>query len=175
MSQDNRNRETEKRPAWREPMVWLVTAIPATAVIGTIALLIAASRSAGTDDSVADRVQRTAQVQVADLGPDAVAKQRGLTAVVRSGGGVVEVLPVAGEFDRSATLALALNHPMRADLDRRLLLVPTSTGWRTESSIDLAHDWNVRLGPADGQWRLQGRWAAGEQAAYLRPAVEGRP
>ena len=54
---------------------------------------------------------------------------------------------------------------------RTLSLVPTATGWRVEGQIDLGHDWNVQLRPADGTWRLQGRWPAGQQATYLRPAL----
>lgn len=173
MPSDNREHETTPRTAWREPMVWLVAAIPAAAVIGTFALLFVASRSAGTNDAVADQVRRTAQVQVADLGPDAVARQRRLSAVVRHGAGMVEVLPVNGDFDRAMGVTLVFNHPARADLDRRLVLAPTRTGWRGEADIDLAHDWNMQLGPPDGAWRLQGRWLADQQAVYLQPALEG--
>ena len=167
--------ETGRRPAWREPMVWLIAAIPAAAVVATTALLVVASRSSGSDDSVADKVQRTAQVQVADLGPDAMARSLRLSAVVRfsdaRGMELVEVLPVDGSFDRKATLSLALHHPSQAELDRTIALVPTDTGWRGEGGLDLSHDWNVLLAPTGGAWRLQGRWISGQQAAYLRPAL----
>lgn len=168
MTLDNR----VHRSAWREPMVWLIAAIPAAAVIATVALLVTASRSSGTDDAVADQVRRTAQVQVADLGPDARAKQLRLSAIVRAGQGTIEVLPVDGDFDRGASLILALHHPVRADLDRMLVLTPTPTGWRAEADLETTHDWNAQLGPRDATWRLQGRWTAGQQAAYLHPALE---
>ena len=47
-----------------------------------------------------------AQVQAADLGPDALAQERKLSAIVRIDAelGIVEVLPVSGDFDRSAPL-----------------------------------------------------------------------
>jgi len=167
MTLDNRVR----RSAWREPMVWLIAAIPAAAVIASVALLVTASRSSGTDDAVADQVRRTAQAQVADLGPDARAKQLHLSAVVRAGKGVIEVVPVDGSFDRNAPLTLALHHPARAELDRTLALAPVTTGWRAAANPDITHDWNVQLGPADGEWRLQGRWIAGQQATYLHPAL----
>lgn len=173
MTLDNRVKETGKRSAWREPMVWLVAAIPAVAVIATVALLVTASRSSGNNDAVADTVQRTAQVQVSDLGPDARAKQLRLSAIVRSGKGAIEVLPVDGAFDRHARLTLALHHPTRAELDRTFDLAPTGTGWRAGETADLTHDWNVQLGPADGAWRLQGRWIARQQATYLHPALAG--
>ncbi|MFC5568640.1 FixH family protein [Lysobacter yangpyeongensis] len=173
MTLDNRVKGTERRSAWREPMVWLIAAIPAAAVIATIALLVTASRSPGTDDAVADRVTRTAQVQVADLGPDAKARQLHLSAIVRTGKGTVEVLPVDGAFDRAAPLLLSLHHPSRAELDRDIHLAASKTSWRAQADVDLSHDWNVQLGPDDGAWRLQGRWAAKQQAAYLHPAVGG--
>lgn len=171
----NHEPNTARRPAWREPMVWLVAAIPAAAVVATIALLVTASRSTGTDDAVADEVQRTAQVQVADLGPDAMARRLRLSAVVRfsnaRGEELVEVLPVEGTFDRKAALSLALHHPSHAGLDRTIALAPTETGWRSEGALDLSHDWNVQLAPVGGAWRLQGRWTSGQQATYLRPAL----
>lgn len=166
-SPDNRAR----RSAWREPMVWLVAAIPAASVVASIALLVVASRSSGNNDVVADQVQRTAQIQVADLGPDAKARQLRLGAIVRVGRGAIEVLPVDGEFDRNMPLVLTLHHPARAKLDRSFTMAPTRDGWRVVASTDFNHDWNARLAPTDGAWRLQGRWTGGQQAAYLRPAL----
>ena len=160
------------RAAWREPMVWLVFAIPAASVVAAFALLAAAARSSGTDDLVADKVQRTAQTQVADLGPDANARSLGLVAAVHVVGDTIEVLPVAGTFDRAGRLTLALHHPSRADSDRSLVLRPTTAGWQGTLKLDRAHDWNVQLTPADGRWRLQGRWAKARPATTLRPALE---
>jgi hypothetical protein len=170
MSRENAN--PDKRPAWREPMVWLVAAIPAAAVIGTIALFVVASRSSGTNDAVDARVQRTAQVQVADLGPDASARRLGLAAVVRRAPAFIEVLPVKGSFERDAELVLALNHPARAEQDRSVVLRPTKSGWRGDHDIDFTHDWNLQLRDKSGGWRLQGRWVAGQQATYVQPALE---
>ncbi|MEJ1095556.1 MULTISPECIES: FixH family protein [unclassified Pseudoxanthomonas] len=170
---DNHARATEKRSAWREPMVWVIAVIPASAVIATTLLLLTASRYSGNNDAVPDQVRRTAQIQVSDLGPDAKAKQLRLSAIVRADKTMVEVLPVDGAFDRDMPLTLALHHPSRAALDRTLELLPASTGWRADEAIDLSHDWNVQLGAPDGTWRLLGRWDATRQATYLRPAVAG--
>ena len=159
------------RPAWREPMVWLIATIPLLAVVATTSMLVVASRSSGNADAVADTVRRTAQVQVSDLGPDDRARQMGLSAVVRVGKEGIEVQPVAGAFDRRRSLTLALHHPTQAGLDRRLTLVPAKNGWRAAGEIDLTNDWNVELASTAGRWRLQGRWRSGHQAAYLRPAI----
>lgn len=161
------------RPAWREPMVWLVALIPLAAIIGTLWMVFAANDAPGTDDAIADPVRRTAQVQVADLSPDARAAALQLSAIVRTGKGVIEVIPVDGAFVRTQALTLALRHPARAKDDRVLTLAPADNGWRTEAAIDHGHDWNVQLMPADKAWRLQGRWPARQQAAYLKPAMRG--
>jgi len=171
MALDNRVKDLPGRSAWREPMVWLIAAIPAAAVIATVALLVTASRSSGTNDAVADKVQRTAQVQVADLSPDALARQRHLSAVVRTSKGVIDVVPVDGGFGRNRPLLLSLHHPTRADLDRSFTLAPVGTGWRIAANVDFSHDWNAQLEPEDGTWRLQGRWIAKQQAVYLRPTL----
>jgi hypothetical protein len=175
MTQDDAKRSTPPRAAWREPMVWLVFAIPAAAVVATVSLLVVAARSSGSNDLVADDVQRTAQVQVTDLGPDAEATRLQLRALVRSSPGMVEVVPVGGAFDRNASLALALHHPLRAGLDRKVTLLPTATGWQSDAKIDLDHDWNVQLRSTDGRWRLQGRWVSGQHAVLLRPALDRAP
>jgi hypothetical protein len=164
----------QRRPPWREPMLWLVVGLPVGSIVAGVLLLIAAERSGGSD-SIADRVQSTAQIQVADLGPDERARDLKLSAIVRSGRGVLEVLPVAGSFDRAAPLRVELRHPARADLDRGFDLAPDANGWRTDARIDGSHGWIVQLQPRDGRWRLQGRLPKGQHAAYLAPTLgEGR-
>ena len=159
------------RSPWRQPMVWLLVAIPLLAVVSTAGLVFVAGGPGATDD-IAEPVKRTAQVQVADLGPDAHARTLGLSALVRSDKGIVEVLPVAGDFDRHAPLTLALRHPTLAAKDQVLVLVPVETGWRTPAQVDLGHDWNVQVaGSNRGAWRLQGRWPAKQAAVYVAPAV----
>lgn len=161
----------QKRKPWREPMVWLVFAIPAAAVFASFALLYESARSSGNNDMVPDDVKRTAQIQTTDLTPDARAQQLHLGAVARTAKGTIEVDPVAGEFDRHAPLRLSLHHPTVARLDMVMELAPTANGWGKVQDIDLSHDWNVQLAPMDGAWRLQGRWIARQQAIYLQPAV----
>lgn len=160
---------------WRQPIIWLVIALVAAAVAGGIAMVVIAS-DAGNGDVVADPVQRTAQVQTADLGPDALAAQRKLSAIVRIDAEQqrVEVLPVDGDFDPAASLQLRLLHPIRASDDMTLQLQSTELGWSTEAVVDGGHDWNVELGPVDASWRLQGRLPAGQQAAHLHPALQAR-
>lgn len=161
-----------KSSPWRQPMVWLVIALPAAVVIAGIRMLLIAGDDGAIDTST-DQVQRMAQVQTTDLGPDAVASAGNFSAIVRFDRELelVEVLPVSGDFDRAAPLRLHLAHPARADQDITLVLAPGELGWRTDASIDGSHDWNVRLGPEDARWRLQGRLPRGQLATNLRPRL----
>ena len=176
-------RETQQKPPhdpdkpespWRMPIVWLVIALPAAVVIASIGLIFIASGDG--NDVVRDEVQRTAQIQTADLGPDAVAAEQKLSAIVRTDieGGFVEVLPVSGTFDHAAALRLTLAHPADAGRDVVLMLAPGELGWRVDARLDDSHDWKVQLGPEDGHWRLQGRLPKGQQATNLRPSLQAR-
>ena len=159
-----------QRPPWREPMLWLVAGLPVASVVAGFALLVIASRS-GSSDVVADPVQRTAQIQVSDLGPDARARQLGLSVVLRTDVNLVEVLPVTGTFARDRPLRLTLHHPARADADQTLLLQPATLGWRAAARVHGGHDWNARISPEGGAWRLQGRLPMGQRAAHLQSSL----
>jgi hypothetical protein len=151
-------------------MVWLLVALPLASVIAS-ALLIYSSVTSGGDDAIADTVERTAQIQDADLGPDARAGQRQLVAVLRIDRDLVELLPVSGDFDRGASLRLALRHPTRADADRQLLLRPQGNGWQARLAVDRSHDWRVMASPVDGSWRILGRLPKGQRATRLGPVL----
>ena len=155
---------------WREPMIWLIVALPAAVLVAGISTLLIALR-AGGDDALPDTVRRTAQIQVADLGVDARAQALGLTALLRVDGDALELLPVTGAFDRSAPLRLELRHPTTADDDREFILMPSTRGWRAPHALDGRHDWRLELGPKDARWRLVGRLPAQQRAARLSPAL----
>lgn len=159
------------RSPWREPMVWLLVALPLSAVVAAFALLFAAAHSSGNDDMVADHVQQTGQVQVADLGPDTVAQHRQLSAVFHVDAHGVEVIPVTGDFDRHAALRLSLRHPALAAADRELALQPSANGWQAMTALDGGHDWIVQLSPADGSWRIEGRLPRQQGAVRLAPRM----
>lgn len=156
----------------RNPVLWLVIALPALAVVAGIGLVVVAVRSGGSD-AVPGEVRRTAQMQVADLAPDEAARRAGLRAVLRvdAEAGRIQLLPVAGQFDRGEPLQLTLAHPTREARDLVLTLAPEELGWGAATLLEPGHDWTLRLTPGSGDWRLQGRLHAGEQAAVLLPAL----
>jgi len=165
------NDDKNKRPFWREPMMWLVIGLPAAVVLACIWLVVVASRD--SSDSVGDVVRRTAQIQVADLSPDARARELGLSAIIRIDEGYVEVLPVTGSFERDEPLRLVLRHPIEAASDIELRAEPGDNGWRAEAEVGLGNDWNVELMPEGMPWRLKGRLPMGQRAAHL-PVSSGK-
>jgi hypothetical protein len=161
---------TEKKSSWREPMLWLVFGLPLASIVAGVGLVIVASRS-GSSDSLTDNVQRVAQIQTTDLGPDREAETRKLSAIVRIEEGTLEVIPVTGEFDRTAPLRLTLLHPVQKQGDRVLELLPSARGWALQQPLDDSHDWKLQLQPADARWRLKGRLPRQQHAARLAPSV----
>ena len=163
--------ETRERSKWSNPVMWLVVGLPLASMVFGIGLVIIASRE--SDDAIVDPVRRTAQIQVADLGPDALAQQRRLSAVLRLDGDAIEVIAVDGDFDRTAPLRLSLLHPTHSNADRVFTLAPTEAGWRAKQPVDHGSDWNLRIEPLDRSWRIGGRLPKGQQAARLAPALKG--
>ena len=166
------NDRDKSRSGLREPLVWLVFGIPAIAVVALVWMVFIAA-GPGSTDSVDTAVKRTAQIQVADLGPDETAARMRLAALLRIDGKELEVLALHSGFDTAAPLKLALRHPTRADLDHELLMQPTPTGWRAPLELDTGHDWKLELAPQDGRWRLQGRLPRGQLSARLQPVTPG--
>ena len=162
--------EHESKPFWKTPAMWLVIGLPLASIVAGVSLLVIAVRSGGAD-AVPDDVQRMSQIQTTDLGPDAQARALGLSAVVRMSDGVVEVIPVTGQFHRQSPLQVLLQHPTRADADQRIELAPGDTGWRAQAALDDSHDWIVVLASEQDGWRLHGRLPKQQHATHLSPAL----
>ena len=155
------------RAPWREPMVWLVFALPA-AVLAAAAWTIATA-AGGTDVARAD-VRRTAQIQTEDIAADIAAARRALHGDVRVDGHDI-VVRLAGDVDDEA-VQLSLQHPVDAARDRVLTLRRDGDGWRaTADGVVAPHAWHVAVTGDDGRWRLHGRLAARATRASLQPSV----
>lgn len=155
--------------ALRQPLVWLVIALPLLSVVAGVSLLFVASDPL---DAVGDSVKRTAQVQETDLSRDFETQRLGLKAQARRTGDTIEVAPLGAGFARAVPLELILRHPLRASEDRVATLAPTRAGWTARvEGLDAGHDWILELAPTDRRWRLVGRWQAGAPNAALQPAL----
>lgn len=160
---------------WRNPVIWLLILLPLAAVVGGIGMVVVASRSAGNNDVVNDRVSRTGQIQQTATGPDEAALASGLSLILRNEDDVVEAYPATGSFDRSTTLKVLFEHPSDSSLDMTVSLAPTATGWRAQARVPAAHHWNVSATDAAGRWRLKGRIDTAGHATRLAPALRTEP
>jgi hypothetical protein len=156
---------TAARPAWREPLVWLMLAIPAATVVGGLWTLRIASTGDALD-AAPEQVQRTLQAQVVDLAPDRLAATLGLRAVVRVDAGGRPRVVLAGTPAR-APLSLHFVHSTRSRDDRAWTL--SGDGWvGAPLPAGVRGRW-VLEDPARG-WRLVGAMDA-DGVARLQPAV----
>lgn len=156
---------------WREPMTWLLVALPLASVVATI-VLVRVGGAGASFDSAPEAVQRSAQVQQRDLAADERALSLGFVASLRRvDGGVHVTLDGATGVDPPVGgLQLALVHPADAAFDRTVTL---DADGRAVLDFDPAIRWRLRLAPADATWRLVGTWApdAPDAASPLVPAL----
>lgn len=165
----------QQRKTHREPMVWLIIALPAAVVVaGLVTLGIAIKHKDGGD--VNDVVDRTAKMQRTDLGADENAAKLGLTALLRERDGRVEIVPMAGAWQRQNPLKLLAEHPTDSAQDRTLELTPQPGGnWlsSTEFETERRNDWKLMLSDGAESWRLRARMPKDQLSAVLTPAIGG--
>lgn len=162
------NELTVARAAWREPMLWLVVALPALGVLAGLLIVVAALRSGGADALSTD-VRRTGQIQQENLAPDLAAARAGLVGQLHldaTGGVRLDLSGNAPVTD--ATLQLRLIHTSEARRDRDVVLRREDGQWRGRLDASTDTGWILRLQPVDGRWRLAGRLPAGAVAAPLQ-------
>ena len=166
---------------WREPVAWLLVALPLASVVATI-VLVRVGGGGATFDAAPEPVQRSAQVQQRDLAADERALALGLAGGLRVVAGGVQVRVDRGAPGRDDAggpvrvdgLVLTFVHPADAARDRVATL---DADGRATIDVDPSIRWRLRLAPADGAWRLVGTWtpeAAGREQSLL-PAFAPAP
>ena len=156
---------TNKRTAWREPMVWMLIGLPLASVFIGFALLFAAVRPGREDMDTASHQAKVGKLLVSAQSAEAAS----LNLVLRSKGDMIEALPTDGEFPRGGKLTLTLTSADPSHEGRTYRLVPSELGWRGVGSLQAQHDWIVQLSPDDAAWHLRGRWATDSQSIRLMP------
>jgi len=159
------------RPAWREPLVWLVVGIPAaTVVAGAFTWWIAAQRA---DSNVADDYYKRGLAINRSLERESRAKALGLRAELTLAGENDLRLRLTGGATLPPTVSVVLTHPVRAEQDRRLSLDRQADGgYRIVAPQVGAGNWDVSIEAQD--WRVAGRHVALREGAVVRLAADGR-
>ena len=159
------------RPAWREPLVWLVVGIPAaTVVAGVVTWWIAAQRA---DSNVADDYYKRGLAINRSLERESRAKTLGLRAEVSLTGENDLRLRLTGGAVLPPTLTVMLTHPVRAEQDRRLSVDRQADGvYRIVAPQVRAGTWDISIEAQD--WRLAARHIALRDGAVVAVSADGR-
>lgn len=165
------------RPWYREPLVWLVIALPATAVIAGISTVFIAS--SGNDSLVVDGFQKVGLIAKRESSADRQARAMNVVATIsidRETGQLSARLESDDDrVDGIEELALSLHHPTRREFDQATLLLRDSTGlFRGNIGNAITGRWYIQIEardlPGDTRntaWRLSGRVAAGQTLITL--------
>ena len=160
-----------ERAWYREPMVWMLIALPSIVIAASIITIVLAVKSGG-GDVYPSMVKRTAQVQVEDLAADRTAiamKLSGMFRIDAATGSVrVELAGVPAEVN---TLHLDLIHPAQASADMSADLVRAGETFVGRIDNAAGKVWSVELRDAQGNWRIAGRLDPQTNATTLAPAL----
>jgi len=157
------------RPWYREPMMWLVTTIPALTVVAGLSTVVIAHRT--SDTVVADEYRKEGLAIYRDPTRDRAAAQLGVRAELRVVDDrlVVRLAPPVAP----ASLVVLLSHATRADLDRLVTLPRLADGSYAAPIAPLAAGhWHLEVSPADRAWRLTGEFVDAPGALALAPGPE---
>ena len=155
----------EKKPWYKEPMVWMVIAIPASSVIYGIFFLTVSITS--FDGMVVDDYYKAGKQINRVLRRDKAALSHGLTAQVSVNAGQVTV-SVASNNTYSPPPALEINfiYSTRAGQDKTIYVDQIHPGIYKGSVPELETGrWNVQISSDD--WRLMGSIRAPDESTVM--------
>lgn len=149
----------KKTPWWSEPMVWLIIALPISAVIGGTLTVWIAYHFADTPVREGYAKEGMGYRMVVDR--DRKAVELGIAATLAAEPGRLG-LELAGRFDTPpANLTLTLAHPTDSRQDMVLMLQPIGAGHYSAAYAAIpAGKRNLELTPGDKSWRVTGQWQA---------------
>jgi len=151
------NPDTDRdRVWWKEPMVWLIAGLPASAVVAGIATVMIAAHKPDSMVSEQHVKQGMAVVSTASTREEQAARLM-IAAEITSQAGQCAV-NLSGRFEKQPeTLTMTVVHPTHADRDMRLRLIKSGSGiYVTDLPGPLAGKRRFVLEPEDMAWRLAG-------------------
>lgn len=161
-------------PWWRERMVWLIIALPLSAVVAGIATVFIAAHD--PDDLVKEQYSKTGMTVNAADDADRMAARMGLVAQAQYRGDVLEVV-LGGNLPSEQKLVLHVVHPTRADMDTQIPLLPVGQGkYQARTLLQGQGNRYITLEPTSQEWRLRGEWRAPfDEEMSLRPTGVQNP
>ena len=162
-----------RRPWQREPLVWLVIAIPALTVVAGLTTVVTAFRKA--DVEVSDDVRREGLAIHQDPTRDDAASALGVSATLSLAGGRLHVALTPGKAPPPSTLLVVLSHATRAEYDQLVPLVAGADGGfdGTLPALRSGH-WYLEITPTDRSWRLTGEFTGSDAQLALSPEAQAR-
>lgn len=164
------NKPATASQAWyRHPFVWLLIALPASAVIaGLITFYIAAHTEDGL--VIDDYYQRGKEINQ-DISRDQIAQERKLGAQIFLSDDKRSIRVLLNQPVK-APMQISLIHPTRSGFDQDAKLTaqgPQLLIATLPKPLELS-SWHVELGDTSGEWRLRGTWKIKpDQALNLAP------
>jgi uncharacterized protein len=155
----------EKRPWYKEPMVWLVIAIPLSSVIYGIFFLTVSITS--FDGMVVDDYYKVGKQINRELKRDKAAIAHGLTAQISVNSGQVAVFIAANEsYTPPPALEIDFIYSTRAGQDKTIFVDQTQPGIYKGTTPELEIGrWNVQI--ASDDWRLMGSMRMPDETKVL--------
>lgn len=160
-----------KRPWYREPMVWLVIAIPLSAVIyGTFFLTVSIT---SFDGMVVDDYYKVGKQINRELKRDRAAVAHGLSAQLSIANGHATVFIKSSQnYIPPPSLELSFIYSTRADRDKTIFVDQTSPGIYKGAvpALEIGR-WNILI--ASDDWRLLGSMRVpDDDRIIIRPLVK---
>jgi hypothetical protein len=159
------------RPAWKEPLVWMVVGIPAaTVVAGLTTWWIAAQRA---DSNVYEDWYKRGLTINRSLERESRAEALRMRAEISLADEHDLRVRLESDATLPPTVTVVLTHPVRAELDRRLSLERQTDGvYRTVSPLAGAGRWGLAIEAED--WRIAARHVTLSQGATVRVTPDGK-
>lgn len=163
---------TATRPWYREPWVWLLIALPLSAVIGGIVTIYLAVST--SDGLVVDDYYERGKAINLDLARDRAAARHRLEAHfgIEARDNRIRLVLESSGYRPPAVLRFSLLHPTRAGLDQVVLLEQSASGdYQGAVAAPANGHWYVQLEADD--WRLWGSMTVPLAGPVVLKALSG--
>lgn len=160
------------RPWWKEPMVWLIAGLPATAVVASFITYFIAAHEPDSLVRADYRKEGFALVEKTTEA-DKMATELGMIARLTVNNGKLEVALKSRLVTAPARVALTIIHPTKESQDIHLVLDGSNGESYIANIPDVGNGKRILvLEPEDRTWRITGQWMAPFSGMTELAAVE---